>query len=132
MRYSDECGILRRGREFFQRSRVLVLGWMTFGSCLLIAGCGATPDAATTSAGEHEAKTKQASVVNPGDQALHILGKCVDVPGANDANGTLVQLYDCNGGTNQQWEFWWDGTLRPTFNTNKCLDLPGADTDDGT
>ncbi|MGW2356139.1 chitinase, partial [Streptomyces phaeofaciens] len=24
-------------------------------------------------------------------------GKCVDVAGANSANGTAVQLYDCNG-----------------------------------
>ncbi|MFF4229410.1 ricin-type beta-trefoil lectin domain protein [Streptomyces sp. NPDC001820] len=30
-------------------------------------------------------------------------GKCVDVAGANSANGTAVQLYDCNGTGAQQW-----------------------------
>ena len=30
-------------------------------------------------------------------------GKCVDVAGANSANGTAVQLYDCNGTAAQQW-----------------------------
>jgi hypothetical protein len=30
---------------------------------------------------------------------------CVDVPGANTANGTPLQLYPCNGGANQQWTY---------------------------
>ncbi len=132
MKFSKQWGTLQPNRQLPQRVRALVLSWMALGSCLVLAGCGGTPDAAPTSGDVHEIKTKLTSVINPGDQALHILGKCVDVPGANDTNGTTLQLYDCNGGTNQQWEFWWDSTVRPTFNTNKCLDLPGADTDDGT
>ena len=32
-----------------------------------------------------------------------LAGKCVDVAGANSANGTAVQLYDCNGTAAQQW-----------------------------
>ena len=30
-------------------------------------------------------------------------GKCLDVAGANSANGTAVQLWTCNGTTAQQW-----------------------------
>ena len=32
-----------------------------------------------------------------------LAGKCVDVAGANSANGTAVQLYDCNGTGAQNW-----------------------------
>jgi glucosylceramidase len=30
-------------------------------------------------------------------------GKCADVAGTNSANGTAVQLWDCNGTAAQQW-----------------------------
>jgi hypothetical protein len=76
-------------------------------------------------------QTKQA-IVDASPQSLYVLGKCFDVPGWNDTNGTDVQIYDCHGSTNQQWELWADGTVRPAFNTNKCLDLPGWQTANGT
>ncbi|MFE2262346.1 lectin [Streptomyces griseosporeus] len=56
-------------------------------------------------------------------------GKCVDVAGANTANGTPVQLYDCNGTSAQQWTVASDGTLRAL---GKCLDVTGGGTGDGT
>ncbi len=117
-------------RQVSQRSPAR-LGWAAIGQCLVVAGCGASPDAASTSSGEHVAQAKQA-LAGATDVSLQVLGKCLDVPAFNDTNGTDVQIYDCNGGTNQQWEFWSDGTVRPTFNTNKCLDLPGWETADGT
>ncbi len=104
---------------------------MVFGSWLVVAGCGVPPDAASTSPGDQLTQRTEA-LTYPWDQSLYVLGKCFDVPGFNDTNGTNVQIYDCNGGMNQQWEFWYDGTIRPTFNTNKCLDLPGWETDNGT
>jgi len=30
-------------------------------------------------------------------------GLCLDVIGAGTANGVLVEIWTCNGGTNQQW-----------------------------
>jgi hypothetical protein len=27
----------------------------------------------------------------------------MDITGANYGNGTLIELWDCNGGSNQQW-----------------------------
>ncbi|WP_187280885.1 arabinofuranosidase catalytic domain-containing protein, partial [Microbispora sp. CSR-4] len=32
-------------------------------------------------------------------------GRCVDVPNAGTTNGTQVQLWDCNGQTNQRWTY---------------------------
>jgi beta-glucanase (GH16 family) len=56
-------------------------------------------------------------------------GKCVDVAGASTANGTAVQLFDCNGTTAQQWTVGTDGTIRAL---GKCLDVTSAGTADGT
>ncbi|MFD7734988.1 ricin-type beta-trefoil lectin domain protein, partial [Kitasatospora phosalacinea] len=56
-------------------------------------------------------------------------GKCVDVAAASSANGTAVQLYDCNGTTAQQWTTGTDGTVRAL---GKCLDLTSGGTANGT
>ncbi|MFJ3906437.1 ricin-type beta-trefoil lectin domain protein [Streptomyces sp. NPDC090025] len=56
-------------------------------------------------------------------------GKCVDVAGAATANGTAVQLYDCNGTSAQNWDVRTDGTVRAL---GKCLDVTSAGTADGT
>ena len=55
--------------------------------------------------------------------------KCVDVAGANAANGAAVQLYDCNGSTAQQWTAGSDGTIRAL---GKCLDIASANSANGT
>jgi chitinase len=56
-------------------------------------------------------------------------GKCVDVAGANTANGTPVQMYDCNGTAAQQWTVGTDGTFRAL---GKCMDVTAAGTANGT
>ncbi|MGI5186049.1 glycosyl hydrolase [Dactylosporangium sp. CA-152071] len=56
-------------------------------------------------------------------------GKCVDVAGANSANGTAVQLYTCNGTGAQQWTVESDGSVRAL---GKCLDVAASGTADGT
>jgi hypothetical protein len=55
-------------------------------------------------------------------------GKCVDVSGANSANGTKVQLWTCNGTNAQTWTVGTDGTIRAL---GKCLDVSGGSTADG-
>ncbi|MFJ3308805.1 lectin [Streptomyces sp. NPDC086549] len=57
-----------------------------------------------------------------------LAGKCLDVAGANSADGTAVQLYDCNGTTAQQWTVGTDGTIRAL---GKCLDITANSTADG-
>ncbi|MET9482256.1 lectin [Streptomyces sp. NPDC006638] len=55
-------------------------------------------------------------------------GKCVDVAAASSANGTPVQLYDCNGSAAQQWTVGTDGTIRAL---GKCLDVKDGSVADG-
>jgi chitodextrinase len=55
-------------------------------------------------------------------------GKCVDVAGANTANGTAVQLYTCNGTGAQRWTVGGDGTLTAL---GKCADVAFGATDNG-
>jgi chitosanase len=56
-------------------------------------------------------------------------GKCVDVAGAATANGTAVQLYDCNSSAAQQWTVGnADFSIRAF---GKCLDVTAASTANG-
>ncbi|MEU8717603.1 ricin-type beta-trefoil lectin domain protein [Streptomyces sp. NPDC048663] len=61
-------------------------------------------------------------------QITGLAGKCLDVAGAGTADGTPVQLYDCNGTGAQQWTTGADHTLRAL---GKCLDVTGNSTADG-
>ncbi|AWT45997.1 MULTISPECIES: endo-1,4-beta-xylanase [Streptomyces] len=51
-------------------------------------------------------------------------GRCLDVPNSSTTDGTQVQLWDCNSGTNQQWTSTDAGELR--VYGNKCLDAAGT------
>jgi glucosylceramidase len=55
-------------------------------------------------------------------------GKCADVAGGNSANGTAVQLYDCNGTSAQSWTA--SGTTLQAL--GKCMDVTSAGTANGT
>ncbi|MEV0982540.1 lectin [Streptomyces sp. NPDC049915] len=57
-----------------------------------------------------------------------LANKCLDVAGGSTANGTAVQLYDCNGTTAQRWTVKTDGTIQAL---GKCLDVTSASTTDG-
>ncbi|MEV5900835.1 ricin-type beta-trefoil lectin domain protein [Streptomyces sp. NPDC052127] len=57
-----------------------------------------------------------------------LAGKCLDVAGGTTANGTAVQLYDCNGSAAQRWTVRPDGSLQAL---GKCLDVVGGSTADG-
>ncbi|MCC9710978.1 RICIN domain-containing protein [Streptomyces sp. MNU76] len=56
--------------------------------------------------------------------------RCLDVSGAGQTDGTNVQIWDCHGGTNQQWTLTDSNQL--TVYGNKCLDVPGHATTAGT
>ncbi|GAA1029468.1 MULTISPECIES: family 16 glycosylhydrolase [Amycolatopsis] len=60
---------------------------------------------------------------------IGIGGKCVDVPWANPANFTQLQITDCNGNAAQNWTIGGDGTIRAL---GKCMDVKYSGTDDGT
>jgi hypothetical protein len=58
-----------------------------------------------------------------------LAGKCIDVAAASTANGTAIQLYDCNGTSAQTW------TTGNTDNSlqvlGKCMDVTAASTANG-
>ncbi|KAF9562513.1 hypothetical protein CPC08DRAFT_663165 [Agrocybe pediades] len=67
--------------------------------------------------------------------ALHPNGntnKCLDVRGAVFANGTPVQIYDCNGSNAQKWLLTRDLTKIQLAGTNFCLDATSASPPNGT
>ncbi|PWI12853.1 galactosylceramidase [Streptomyces sp. Act143] len=57
-------------------------------------------------------------------------GRCVDVPNQSHTAGTQVALWDCNGGSNQQWTTTSAGELR--VYGSDCLDAAGQGTSPGT
>jgi hypothetical protein len=57
-------------------------------------------------------------------------GRCLDVAGASQTDGTNLHIWDCHGGTNQQWTLTDSNQL--TVYGNKCLDVPGHATTAGT
>ncbi|MEU7955629.1 ricin-type beta-trefoil lectin domain protein [Micromonospora humida] len=77
------------------------------------------------------------SIGNPGNsggQTTTIVGtpsgRCVDVPGSATTNGLQLQLWDCHGGTNQQWTYTSGRAL--TVLGTRCLDAAGYGTTPGT
>jgi endo-1,4-beta-xylanase len=58
------------------------------------------------------------------------MGKCLETP-SNAAAGTRVQIWDCNGGANQQWTINGNATVVNT-QSGLCLDVNGAGTANGT
>ncbi|MBO3745007.1 ricin-type beta-trefoil lectin domain protein [Streptosporangiaceae bacterium NEAU-GS5] len=55
-------------------------------------------------------------------------GKCMDISGANPADGTQVQTWTCNGTNAQQWTI--SGSTIQAL--GKCLDVNGANPANGT
>ncbi|WNV87370.1 ricin-type beta-trefoil lectin domain protein [Umezawaea sp. Da 62-37] len=56
-------------------------------------------------------------------------GRCADVPNGSTANGTQVQLWDCNGQANQSWTY---TSGKQLTSGGKCLDASGKGTANGT
>ncbi len=60
-------------------------------------------------------------LVNP------VSGKCLDVTGGSNADGTQVEIWTCTGGENQLWTSTSAGELRVTIRgATKCLAAPGG------
>ncbi|EFL06810.1 alpha-N-acetylglucosaminidase [Streptomyces sp. AA4] len=89
----------------------------------------------TTPAGDPYALAAQvrdtlAAASSPRQGAIvGIGGKCVDVTNGSSADGTPVQVWDCNGTAAQTWTAQADGTVRAM---GKCLDVRGGATAAGT
>ena len=64
-----------------------------------------------------------------GPVVSQIPGKCLDDYQSGATNGTVIDLWSCNGGSGQNWIVEPDGTARIH---GKCLDVRGAGTTAGT
>ncbi len=62
-----------------------------------------------------------------GRAMIGLANKCADVRGASSADGTPIQIYDCNGTIAQQWTYT-GNTLRAL---GKCMDISGSGTANG-
>lgn len=56
---------------------------------------------------------------------------CLDVSGRSTTPGAVVQIYSCNGGTNQKWTLNANGTITGV-RSGLCLDVVGAGTANST
>jgi predicted alpha-1,2-mannosidase len=77
----------------------------------------------------YEVEVYAATASAPAGPVSGLAGKCVDVASSGTANGTHVQLYDCNLSGAQQW------TVNPGGSVSalgKCLDVNGGGTGNGT
>jgi len=72
-----------------------------------------------------------AGAVPPAGQLISAANtaKCVDDNGLSSANGTKIQIWDCTGGSNQQWTLQPNGTIQVY---GKCMDITGANYGNGT
>ncbi|MFI6761973.1 RICIN domain-containing protein [Micromonospora sp. NPDC050417] len=57
------------------------------------------------------------------------LGKCAEINASGTADGTRIQIWDCNGAANQRWTVGTDGTIR---GLGKCLDVQASGLTNGT
>ena len=71
-----------------------------------------------------------ASAATATGQITGYQGMCLDVRAANNADGTPVQVYTCNGTNAQSWTV--DNTSNTVQALGKCLDVSGAGTANGT
>jgi hypothetical protein len=55
--------------------------------------------------------------------------KCVDDANSSSTNGNKVEIWDCNGGANQNWTLASNGTIQIY---GKCMDITGNATANGT
>ena len=65
------------------------------------------------------------------DDSLTTLGRCLDITGDSTAEGTQVELWDCNGNGGQKWIQQANGALLNP-QSGLCLDSPGGATANGT
>jgi hypothetical protein len=65
------------------------------------------------------------------DGTLRTINRCLDIVGNGTANGTQVQLYDCDGAGGQKWVQQADGSLKNP-QSGRCLDSPSGATANGT
>ncbi|MEV0264683.1 RICIN domain-containing protein [Streptomyces sp. NPDC050617] len=73
-----------------------------------------------TSAAPHRLLNQPVRITN--DFANRPTTQCLDVDANGGGNGTVVQIWQCNGSTQQRWYLWNNGALESYRFPGKCLD----------
>jgi len=109
-------GRIRSALQPAHRSRFAIVAALSLGA--VVTGAG----------------TSSAAVAPITGPVYGLHGLCIDDTAFGTADGTPVQIYQCNNGSNQQWTL-----TNPQFGQNttltvygKCLDAKGGGTSDGT
>jgi Ricin-type beta-trefoil lectin domain len=94
---------------------VTVSGWLSnltlSGRCVTVSSSQASPpDKSPVVLAPCDNSPQQAAGFD--GNAVLLEGKCLDLPGSQTAPGTSLQLFSCNRGSNQQFTWDSDGTLR--------------------
>ncbi len=88
-----------------------------------LLGCGSTPADATS--GESVTALGAGSTYRPANGG----SMCMDVSYASRDNGSRLQIWNCNGGDQQQWDY--SGGMLHVYG-NKCLDVVEGVNQNGT
>lgn len=88
---------------------------------------GGAPSDSTGGAKPHPAQPPK--VTGPTGTITGMNGICLDVQNGGRANGTPIQVHDCNGMPAQRWTMASDGTVRAY---GKCMDVADNATSDGS
>ena len=91
-----------------------------------------TPKASKAAAPREAAQAEAPAVVGESPRSFLIKGfggKCLDVQGPSAADGTSVQMWECNGAAEMTWQVVGD-EIRGFG--GKCLDVRGPSTENGT
>jgi beta-glucanase (GH16 family) len=101
------------------------------GKCVDVAGDDTGSDGTAVQLWDCQQATSVDQKWTWNGQTLRSLGKCLDIAGGANANGTPLQLATCNGGGYQNWVVNGDGSMsNPT--TGRCIDSPSGATANGT
>ncbi|MBE7162803.1 MAG: ricin-type beta-trefoil lectin domain protein [Williamsia herbipolensis] len=100
------------------------------GKCVDVAGDDTGSDGTAVQLWDCQSGAKDQHWMRSG-QTLQTLGRCLDIAGGANANGTKLQLANCSGGGYQNWVAQSNGSMRnPT--TGRCIDSPSGATANGT
>ncbi|MGW0436559.1 ricin-type beta-trefoil lectin domain protein [Micromonospora sp. NPDC003197] len=92
------------------------------------AQTGGQPAPAQTPAKPASTRPQPKPVGSAGPIIGHGSGRCVDVTDGAYRSNPQLQIWDCNGGPNQRWTVYSDGTIRAF---DRCMTVAGGSTANG-
>jgi hypothetical protein len=101
------------------------------GQCVDVAGDDTGADKTVVDLWGCQSYAEDEHWTHNANNSLSTIGRCLNIDGNGTANGTKVELYDCNGVGGQQWVQQSNGSLLNP-QSGRCLDDPSGNTANGT